>query len=315
MSQGRSLRLFLVDGTPHGLLTAEIMNWTGHVLTGPRSKLAELVQRPECARTGIYFLIGPDPEDSLRTCVYIGESDDVAERLKQHNRPETPDGKGGKDFWERVCLVISQDQNLTTAHVKYLESKLIAMTSGAGRCVLGNSKASAYEGLPESDRADMAYFLEQIRTVLPVLGFDFLREVPRVSSPSAREASPLPVSSPRFVLESAKLGIKAYAQEVDGLFVVLKGSRTRGQWNSTSHSYQGLFNRLVAEGVLVADGSEYRQFGDDYAFDSPSAAAAVVYARNANGRLSWLVESTGQTYGDWQSQQLDKLGPIQAKDA
>ena len=45
MSQGRSIRLFLVDGTPNGLLTAEIMNWTGHVLTGPRSKLAELVQR------------------------------------------------------------------------------------------------------------------------------------------------------------------------------------------------------------------------------------------------------------------------------
>ena len=41
MSQGRSLRLFLVDGTPNGLLTAEIMNWTGHVLTSPRSKLAE----------------------------------------------------------------------------------------------------------------------------------------------------------------------------------------------------------------------------------------------------------------------------------
>ncbi len=34
MSQGRSLRLFLVDGTPKGLLTAEIMNWTGHVRRG-----------------------------------------------------------------------------------------------------------------------------------------------------------------------------------------------------------------------------------------------------------------------------------------
>lgn len=41
MSQGRSISLFLVDGTPNGLLTSEIMNWTGHVLTGPRSKLVE----------------------------------------------------------------------------------------------------------------------------------------------------------------------------------------------------------------------------------------------------------------------------------
>ncbi len=170
MSQGRSLRLFLVDGTPNGLLTAEIMNWTGHVLTGPRSKLAELVLRPECARTGVYFLVGPDPDNSLRSKVYIGESDDVAKRLKSHNRPEEA---GGKDFWERVCLVTSKDQNLTKAHVKYLESLLISIAGSLGRAELVNGTAHEYVSLPESDRADMAFFLEQIRTVLPVLGFDF----------------------------------------------------------------------------------------------------------------------------------------------
>lgn len=101
MSLGRSLRLFLVDGTPNGLLTAEIMNWTGHVLTGPRSKLAEVVQRPECSRTGVCFLVGPDPENSLRSQVYIGESDDVAKRLKQHNQPEEKGGRtsGNGSAW------------------------------------------------------------------------------------------------------------------------------------------------------------------------------------------------------------------------
>lgn len=113
MNQGRSIRLFLVDGTSNGLLTAEIMNWTGHVLTGPRSKLSELVQRPECARTGVYFLIGPDPDDPLRNRVYVGESDDVAQRLKQHNRSED---QGGKDFWERVCLVTSKGRCCINAH-------------------------------------------------------------------------------------------------------------------------------------------------------------------------------------------------------
>jgi hypothetical protein len=82
MSQGRSIRLFLVDCSHNGLLTAEIMNWTGHVLTGPQTKLTELVQRPECGRTGIYFLVGPDPENTPRPPIYISESDDVAKRLK-----------------------------------------------------------------------------------------------------------------------------------------------------------------------------------------------------------------------------------------
>lgn len=209
MTQGRSIRLFLVDGTPNGLLTAEIMNWTGHVLTGPRTKLSELVQRPECGRTGIYFLVGPDPDNSLRPLVYIGESDDVSTRLKQHNRPEVAGPGGGKDFWERVCLITSKDQNLTKAHVKYLESLLIKNADDIGRCKLINGTAHEYINLPESDRADMAFFAEQIRTVLPVLGFDFLRGR---ATPVSQQLAQIPESlpqSPKFVLEVPRYGIKA----------------------------------------------------------------------------------------------------------
>lgn len=42
---GRSVRLFLVDGKSTGMMTAEIMNWTGHVLTGPRSQLPRIISR------------------------------------------------------------------------------------------------------------------------------------------------------------------------------------------------------------------------------------------------------------------------------
>lgn len=306
MTQGRSIRLFLVDGTPNGLLTAEIMNWTGHVLTGPRSKLAELVQRPECGRTGVYFLIGPDPDNNLRSRVYIGESDDVAKRLKQHNRPEASEGAaGGKDFWEKVCLITSKDQNLTKAHVKYLESLLINITKTLGRCELINGTAHDYGSLPESDRADMAFFLEQIRTVLPVLGYDFLREL---SKPLSTQVVS---QSPRFVrdIPKAQTNAQAFAQEVDGEFFVLKGSKARRQWVGTQRGYQSLFNQLVADGVLLPEGDELMVFNDDYAFSSPSAAAAVVSGRSTNGRTAWLVEGTGQSYAAWQDQQLSSIAP------
>lgn len=312
MSQGRSLRLFLVDGTPNGLLTAEIMNWTGHVLTGPRSKLAELVQRPECARTGVYFLVGPDPDNSLRSKVYIGESDDVAKRLKSHNRPEDA---GGKDFWERVCLVTSKDQNLTKAHVKYLESLLISIAGRLGRAELVNGTAHEYVSLPESDRADMAFFLEQIRTVLPVLGFDFLRELTKPSAPAAA-STVAPVSrSPRFILELSCARLSAQGQEIDGEFFVLKGSRARAEWVGTERGYQGLFKQLVDEGVLVADPGEHLTFSDDYAFSSPSAAAAVVCGRSANGRTAWVVEGSGETYAAWQDRQLSAAGVASVSEA
>jgi len=303
MTQGRSIRLFLVDGAPNGLLTAEIMNWTGHVLTGPRGKLTELVQRPECARTGIYFLVGPDPENSLRPLVYIGETDDVGKRLKQHNRPEE---QGGKDFWEKVCLITSKDQNLTKAHVKYLESALIRNATEVGRCKLMNGTAHDYANLPEADRADMAFFMEQIRIVLPVLGFDFLRDTRRPPARTQTDDS-APSESPTFCLEIPKHGLKAHGREYEGEFFVLADSTARDKWTSPSHGYENLFNQLCADGVLVEDGQGRRRFTQDQAFSSPSAAAAIVSGRPSNGRTAWKVADTGETYADWQDRQVEAL--------
>ena len=71
MSAGKSIRLYLADGTPGGLLTAEIMNWTGHVVAAPRSDLAALLKRDETSRTGIYILLGDDPESLGGTLAYM----------------------------------------------------------------------------------------------------------------------------------------------------------------------------------------------------------------------------------------------------
>ena len=92
---GRSVRLFLVDGKPTGLITAEIMNWTGHVLTGPRAELPKFLARSEVGRTGVYFLHGPAPDNPDQPVLYIGESDQVGTRLKQHNQEDKrPTGSG-----------------------------------------------------------------------------------------------------------------------------------------------------------------------------------------------------------------------------
>lgn len=312
MIQGRSIRLFLVDGTANGLRTAEIVNWTGHVLTGPRSRLGELIKRPECSRTGVYFLVGPDPDKPMRSQVYIGESDDVATRLKSHNRPED---KGGKDFWERVCLVTSKDQNLTKAHVKFLESRLIVTATQGGSCVLLNGTAHEYAILPESDLSDMAFFIDQIRIMLPVLGFDFLRDQQKPTDQlqqGASSAQPAAV----FTMEVLRHGIAAEAREVDGEFVVLAGSRAREAWQSSYASYEALYLELRESGALAADESGNVLFTRNQVFSSPSAAAAVIAGRPANGRTSWREKHSGMSYGEWQSAQIeqDQTGALQSID-
>ena len=83
-SSGKSIKLFLADGTPQGLIVAEIMNWTGQALSAPRARLADLLGRTEASRTGVYILMGPDPDRPAGAMAYIGEADNIAKRLRRH---------------------------------------------------------------------------------------------------------------------------------------------------------------------------------------------------------------------------------------
>ncbi len=302
MTKGRSIRLFLADGMPGGIITAEIMNWTGHVMTAPRSRLADLIQRLEAGRTGIYILSGIDPDGGYRPLVYVGETDSVGKRLAQHNKDEA------KEFWDRTCVVTSKDQNLTKAHVRYLESRLIAIAAESGRIRLVNNTAPDLPLLPEADRSDMEVFIEQLRVVLPVLGLDVLKEAatsrPGESDVPSSGSDQTPVS-PVFELISKKHNLRAEAREIDGEFVILAGSQAQASWIGVSLAgYQSMHQRLNDEGVLVPDDVGHLRFVRDYAFTKPSAAAAVVLGRSANGRKEWCVAGTRKTYADWQEDRI-----------
>ena len=191
--------------------------------------------------------------------------------------------------------------------MKHLESLLIANAKQVGRCTLLNGTAADYGSLPEADLADMAFFMEQIRTVLPVLGFDFLRDASKPVKSTPAGAVAAATESPVFVLDIPKHKIHARAQEVDGEFFVLTGSLARASWSPKSHTYRDLYEQLCEDGVLVPHSSSSLQFAADQVFSSPSAAAAVVSGRAANGRTQWKVEGTGQTYGEWQDVQVSTV--------
>ena len=299
--RGRTIRIFLADGSPSGILTAEIMNWTGKVIVAPRTRLPDLIARPEAGRTGVYFLTGPDPQDAMRAMIYVGESDSVKDRLIQHNTDDA------KDFFTRVCIVVSKDENLTKTHVRYLESRLINLIKMANRAKLTNTQTKGFEALPESDRADMEFFIEQIGVILPVLDFNFTQAPPvPVVSPTP---TAITTTTSQVQFEMSSVGVNADAVEADGEFVVLKGSKARKEGTPSWTSYKGLRDKLLADQKLIESGQpNILTFAENVAFDSPSAAAAVVNAGNQNGRIVWRVKGTGQTYKDWQQSQIATSG-------
>jgi hypothetical protein len=301
---GRTVRLFLVDGNAQsGLITAEIINWTGRVLVAPRERLSELVRRPEAEKTGVYVLLGDAPDPSVRRTIYIGESDVVGRRIVQHSKDEQ------KDFFERVCLITSSDQNLTKAHVRYLESRMTEIARTSGRAHVLNANEPPPGVIPESDVADMEFFLEQLRTVLPVLGFDILRD-PISLVALADQGNVVKFQSPaeslELTLRSSREGLVAEAVQIGDEIVVRQGSLARKDPDYAMNQYSGLRDQLVADGSLTPmNNDSMLTFTRDVPFASPSAAAAVIYGRNANGRTSWRVKATDQTLKEYQDAMVE----------
>ena len=297
---GKQIKLFLVDGTPGGLTTAEITNWTGHVLSARRSDLADLLKRDEAQGTGVYLLLGDDEAAVGDTRCYIGEADVVADRLRYHER--------GREFWDRVIVITSKDTNLTKSHGRYLESRLISLATQANRVMLENGTAPAVPALPEADASDMDYFLAQLQIVLPVLGVNAIRAraTRPLTTPPAENAE-----SPIFRLRQAKLGVDAQAQQIDGEFTMLAGSIIVPAWHGVGKaastvkayaSYRAQHERLVSDGsVVVEDG--HGRVTRDVVFPSPSTAGAVALGRSCNGRREWIAGS--ETFGDWESRGVE----------
>lgn len=293
LKRGRSIELFFVDGQPDGMVTATIpFQWSGHVLVTRRTQLKDALEREEAQRPGVYLLIG---DKDGRPTLYVGETDELRERAKQHVK--------GKDWWETAVLISSSGEPLNKAHARYLEFRLHRQAGSAARIDLENSQSPTESKLSDAARAHMDDFLENIFLVLPALRFDFFTQKANVQ-PS--EASSMSDPVVRFFFEVPKNGIRATAYLDDGNFIVESGSRARLRWEgSRKAAYVGLHQALIDQGVLEPRGS-HCIFVKSYAFSSPSAAAAVVAGRSASGPQSWIVEGTGQTYGEWESARLEQ---------
>jgi len=301
---GRTIQLFLVDGTPNGLIIASIHGWTGSVLVATQSTFVKLLARPEVDRTGVYILFGPDPNDALSMRAYIGEADSVRERIAQ--------SAGDRGFWETAVVITTSDEALTKGHVRYLEARLIEMAIGAGRVSLDNGQAPSADKrrMPEADRANMESFLANLRVILPVVGLDLLK--PRPFATTKPTGSTPEAGEVRFEIRH-KSGVKAAGVEEEGEFIVLKGSEAlKDAGYQGTNSYGELKQELIAQGVLAAsaDGKFY-EFARPYSFKSPSAAAAVVLDRNANGRLEWKVVGSKLTYHQWQEERAKASQPVE----
>lgn len=265
-----TIKLFLVHGNPNGLRTAELSNWSGKAIAAPRNELSALLKREELSSPGVYLLTGVDPESGEKV-IYIGEAEDVVSRLKSH---------AGKDFWNSATIFVSKDENLTKAHIRYIEGKLISIASEHSSSQVMNSVGSGSK-LPESDAAEMNVFLQKTLQLLPVLGItDFNKAVEK------------PVEGKELFFCKIK-GLTAKGKRTVGGFTVYAGSQAILKHRPSANSTKKYREKLVDKGILQHK-DDNLLFTKDHEFGSPSTAASVVRGGNSNGLIAWK-NSSGKT--------------------
>ncbi len=280
---GRKITIYLIDGTATGPKTVDIGNWSGAAIYSPRANLKTVLARPEFANPGVYFLKSEAQSAEFSESIYIGEAEELRARLQQHI--------AGRDF-ESVTCFLSKDDMLTKAHIKYLESRLIAIARSAKTAKVENSSSPRVPHLSEADVSDMEYFVEQIELVLPTVGLYALIPSIQTGLPTIKAVKP---SSKFREFRIVSSSVNARMVESDEGFVVLKGSEASMPLSrSIADGWIKLRNKLQAAGKLEEDNGKF-VFTDDTSFSSPSAAASVILGRQAAGPISW-VDEEGRTY-------------------
>lgn len=271
----KTIKIFLIDGEPNGLKTAELSNWVGQAIVIPRNKLKETKQRPECNRPAVYFLVGKENEEALLATAYIGEAENLWNRLSTHD--------SSKDFWQTAVAFVSKDNNLTKAHVKYLESRCLALATQAKRFDLENDTESSLPSLPEADIAEMEEYLENLKLLLSALGYPILREV--VSKEQKN------ISDPLFTCKG-KGAIATGRMTSDGFVVYKDSTATTDITKDVIDRNQRTIEKLLLNHYLEKISDSLYVFANDYVFNSPSAASDIILGNSTSGWKKWKTENS-----------------------
>lgn len=267
---GKSIELFLVNGVADSTITAELSNWNGKAIKIPRGEV-QTCDRDDVKGAGVYFLFCK--EDDGGDSVYIGEAENVLDRLKQHLK----DYQAEKEayYWNAAVVFVGRDLN--KALIRYLEDRLVKIAKECGRYKVLTKNTYGKTVMKESQIATMEEFLDNVKTLIGSLNYNVLTPTPQATE-----------GTKYLYCKGAGASAKGFISA--GGFTVVKGStvsnKTVPSMATKLPSYFKLRQKLEEDGVI-----KDHEFQQDYEFNAPSAASSVILGRSSNGNTDWKDES------------------------
>lgn len=267
-----TIQTYFPNGNTRSIQISYIPTRTVQSILISRDEIKQAISlRKELNYNGLYFLFEEEGylQANGESNVYIGESEDVAERLSNHMK--------NKENWV-VAIVFttnSEANQLNKADIKYLENYCYQKALETERYKLSqNVPKQSY--VSEARKADLEDVFHSVSTLLTFAGYPLF--IPIISSNNLSDQEEL------FYLNIRGSDAKAiYSQ--DGM-TVLKGSRITMLEPTNSFRRQKLLKQLMFSGVIDEKG----YFSKDYTFTAPSTAADVLGKSSYNGWKVWKNE-------------------------
>lgn len=282
---GKSINLFLMDGTPNGRIKCTLANWTGVAYKLPRTELDKCKGRDDLSQSGVYFLFGTSDQTDDNV-VYIGQAgvrkngEGLLYRLFEHKR--NPD----KDYWTEAIVFTTSNNSFGPTEISYLENRFCGLALDVNRYQVKNGNDPTPGNITEEKESELEEFIDYAKIVMGTLGhklFEPLMEKPKSVVSAESPEDDLLLFMKRKSRKSG-LVIEASCKQTNEGFVILKGSHI--ETIDSGSIPPGIKERrqkasIDANGILQ----------EDILVRSPSSAAAFVIGGSVNGLTEWKTEN------------------------
>lgn len=286
MPYGKSIELFLVNGTADSLITAELSNWNGKAIKIPRIEVTSC-KREDITQAGVYFLFCK--EDDGSDSVYIGEAENVKDRLIQHLRDYQAEKE--KYYWSTAVIFVGRDLN--KALIRYLENRFVEIARNSKRYIVLTKNTYRNTVMKESQIAVMEEFIDNVKILINALGYKLLEPFSQVE-PSASETDDE-------ILYLTSGSAKATGKVTTEGFVVFEDAIVNEKTSTKSLS-AGM--QKLRQTLIDSDKVQNWKTTEDILFSSSSAAADFILGYSVSGPQMWKTKD-GRTLKDIENSQTD----------
>ena len=286
MVYGKSIELFLVNGTADSLIVAELSNWNGKAIKIPRIEVSSC-NRDDITQAGVYFLFCK--EDDGSDSVYIGEAENVKDRLVQHLRDYQSEKE--KYYWSTAVVFIGRDLN--KALIRYLENRFVEIARASKRYLVLTKNTYRNTVMKESQIAVMEEFVDNVKILINALGYKVLEPFAQVDSSIATVDDELLYITSGLVNATGKVTAEG--------FVVFTGATLNEKM-----SVKSLSAGMQKQRQKLFDSSKVNNWvtTEDILFSSSSAAADFILGYSVSGPRTWKTKD-GKTLKEIENKQTD----------